>query len=789
MKKNYFFLLFAMIFIAGNSRAQVIIPCGTVQMYKQYKQQYPQIAVYEKQLEDEINTYYLSHQNPGKYGRKTASTHDDTDYYDIPVVVHVNHNFGVELLPDNKIYNLIAEMNKFYSQQNDVSAVVPEFKKYIGKAKFRFHLASKDPQGNPTKGITHHLTYLTYGGDDNAKIDQWPPNNYVNIWFDNVIGQKITNGIIVAYATQPPSAAANPFSDGIISNYQFIDDAVTTPGATGGSIDHEMGHIMNLFHTFGNTNDPGPCPCADPATNFSGYCGDDDGVDDTPPTDGCLGCCNLYDTVCSQNYYKVYSNINGGDSLVNYPDTANEQNIMNYANCKLMFTKGQVERMRAALNSDVGHRDSLWSPYNLYLTGALTPQDLPPVTDYSVKSVSGTNLNYFTCPGTSVKFTSACWNDTITNVSWTFNNLGPTVPTASTSQSTLEVTQGSNPVSTVTNSFSGAGWVSMTLAATGNNTGTTTTTYPRALFVADVNATQAAGYYQEFGGADTAKWPMFNYYNNEFKWQMANVGFDDNNSIEYVGYDYRYNPFQGEFPLTGTPLGDFDDFYSMPMDFTSFGSGACNLNYYYSGASRSNNTYNENDTLEIDYSADHGVTWVKLSRLGKAYLDNVGAVSNSFTPASVTDWAPMSIPIPTTARTAYTVFRFRYYPSVSLGFDGNIDVGLGSYSSGNNFYLDRINFSAIPATVNSIMKDNLDVAVVPNPTSGDAYVIIKDADYATAKIVVTDVTGKAVYTTTEQLTGSETSVQIPHSAISVKGIYLVQTVTGNQVTTKKLVVY
>jgi hypothetical protein len=131
------------------------------------------------------------------------------------------------------------------------------------------------------------------------------------------------------------------------------------------------------------------------------------------------------------------------------------------------------------------------------------------------------------------------------------------------------------------------------------------------------------------------------------------------------------------------------------------------------------------------------------------------------------------------------VFRFRYFPSVSLGFKGAID----GESSGNNFYLDRINFSAIPATVNTVMKENLDVAVVPNPTNGDAYVIIRDADNATAKIVVTDITGKAVYTTTQQLTGKETNIEIPRSVISVKGVYLIQTLTGNQVNTQKLVVY
>src|ERR1019366_7402167 len=103
---------------------------------------------------------------------------------------------------------------------------------------------------------------------------------YVNIWFEYVIGQTVPGGILVAYATMPPSASSLPFWDGIISNYQFINDAGTS-NTQGGSIDHEMGHILNLWHTFGKTNDV--------HTNKPGSCTTDDDVDDTPPTEGNLG--------------------------------------------------------------------------------------------------------------------------------------------------------------------------------------------------------------------------------------------------------------------------------------------------------------------------------------------------------------------------------------------------------------------------------------------------------------------------------------------------------------------
>jgi len=45
-----------------------------------------------------------------------------------------------------------------------------------------------------------------------------------------------------------------------------------------------------------------------------------------------------------------------------------------------------------------------------------------------------------------------------------------------------------------------------------------------------------------------------------------------------------------------------------------------------------------------------------------------------------------------------------------------------------------------------------------------------------------------VYTTSRQVTGNEAKIQIPHSFIAVPGMYIVQTITGNQAHTQKLVV-
>ena len=788
MKKNYYFLLLTVVMLfAGKSFAQVVLPCYTDEMNAKYKLQHPEIAIYEKQLNDEIAAY-IKNKRPNSLGRTSSYSPDnDSFYFDIPVVVHVMHSYSSDVINDKAIYALISEMNRFYSMNYDTSDIIAPFKKYIGIPRFRFHLALLDPNGNPTKGITHHYTYLAIGGGDQCKMDQWPPTSYLNIWFaDQASPPPAPGEITVAYATQPPSAAANPFYDGIICNYVYIND---TGNHAGGSIDHETGHIFNLYHTFGQTNDPQTANQS-PMTGNCGCATCSDLVDDTPPTDGCLSCFQLYDTVCSTNYFVIYPSENpltpGVDSIANYHDTAYGQDIMNYAsNSQDEFTLGQIARMRAAANSSVGGRNNLWSPINLYATGiAVTDtsgspfyplNDLPPIVDFAVKNAggnaSGGTYTLFTCPGIQLAFINESYQDTVTSVTWTFLTGGSSIPETTATATTV-----------IKPSFSNPGWVSLQLAATGNNTGTTTDTFSRAVFVADNSGTDANGYFMEFDNSDTAKWPMFNYYNNEFKWQHANVGYYDNSCIQYVGYDYRLNPTLGAYPLTGTPVGDFDDFFSMPMDLSSF-SDTCNLNFYYSAASRSSLTIDENDTLEIDYSTDHTVSWHTLTKLAGNTLINKGALSIPYAPLWQGDWAPMTVGLPSAARTSYTIFRFRYKPNVTAP-----DPVTGfTYSSGNNYYMDRINFNRAPASVSNVKMDNATVVVAPNPTNGDAYVIINEATSTSAQVVVSDITGKTVYTTQQQFNG-QTKIQIPHSAISVPGVYLIQTTTGSDVHTQKLVV-
>lgn len=906
MVRKFIFLLSVVFGVANTASAQW---CTTSEQLQEYKDQYPQIEQYNNQLEA-----YIKAEVQKLSLTQNKSTADPNDTLHIPVVFHVIHDYGsVNYVSDDRIYNLLDDINEVYMKRNaDTINVIAPFKPYIGNPKMVFHLATKDPNGNPTTGITRRQSYLTDGGDDQAKFDQWAPDAYVNIWIIDRIGRGTVGGVVAAYATFPASAAASPYTDGVIASASLLTNNKTIP--------HELGHIFNLIHPWGNGQ-----------VAQLGNCLGDDEVDDTPPTHGHFGSgsgpnepntgnCNyprtLYDTTCTngesyiekqfldsnfaiatgtdvnspvdfdiitratiktvdiypstkndtftielqkfnqgtstyvtqQSYtgvtttdssaqtvtldfrvtpgtgYRMMVTRNPGlnhDSIaavsyvrsigsvidisddikndrfnylykwyvgygyfvgnIDYPDTVNTQNIMDYAECPIMFTDLQVQRMRAAITSPIGRRNSLIKDSTHVKTGILDGfggtygkrLDLKPVPDFSIEVGTGVNAGrtYFLCADnlSTFYFRNRSWRDTVTSVSWEFGN-DASVPTST------------NAIGNVANRFSTPGWVNVKLTATSNAGDSTLNSTP--VYAADPNNLinpATTGYYQEFApNSDRDQWPIFNYYKNANKWEISDrTGFYDNNSIVYRGYDTRIFPTA----RIGTPKGDIDDFYTRGFDLSGMTSGDCNLNFMSSGALRTmlyQGSTLLSDTLEIWYSTTCGSTWVKMSTLTGADLANKGHVSIPYEPLWMGDWKLQSFNIPAAARQSKVFFRFRFRPAV----DNTVfQLGLG-----NNFYVDRINVSNFPLGVNTLVGNDNGIAVAPNPTSGNAYVVIKDAKENSAQVMVTDITGKVVYRTQSALNSNITRIEIPASAITVKGIYMVQVVTGDQIHTEKLVV-
>ncbi len=731
-------LAFALLLVSAHTQAQMM-PCSTDENYRLLLKKYPELKDYEEQLEAGLGNI--------KGARTTA---EDTTIYEVPIVIHVVHDYGAENIPDNVIFDAVAYWNTVYLKQNpDTISVIEPFKKWVGNSRIRFHLATIDPQGNPTKGIVRHHSYLTFSGGDQAKFDNWPNNKYINIWSVNKFSADHSGA--AAYAYTPSSAASIPFYDGIISLASYVDESKTIP--------HELGHVLNLRHPWGNTNNPGVA------------CGDDN-VHDTPPTKGHSpsGCspAALYDTVCAKGYKRTYTAASGADSVVDYPDTTNAQNIMDYTYCDRMFTIGQGVRMRAALTSATAGRNNLHTAANLAATGALAPRpELKPIADFFMSkatpgSFTDSRTHFMTFDKASFVFKNASWNDTISSVEWTFSNSA----TPATSTST----------STVTTKIGTPGWVTVTLIAN-SNAGSNTLVNTQAVYAADTTPVGGQGYFQEFASESAiSNWPMFNYYGNQFKWQFSNAaGFGDNSCIRYHSFDTSCLTPKSRY--AGTATGDHDDFFTPAFNLTNSATDLY-LDFFSCGARTTAgiSMWDEaiNDSLEVEVSTTGGGLWKTLATFKSTDLANNGALNTDFVPTSASVWKPRTVAIPAADRSANTFFRFRYWP-------GN---------GGNNLYLDRFSISAWPAEVREALNSERQFDIFPNPSSNGCTLAFKTGGNGNADYTITDITGKVLIRKSLQLDPNSVHQEfITRDVTQAAGMYLVILNIDGTKMTKKFVIY
>src|SRR6218665_212025 len=229
--------------------------------------------------------------------------------YTIPVVFHVLHMNGPENISDAQIQDQIDVMNRDFNKQNpDTVDVVSQFQNLIGNPGIEFRLATLDPNGNCTNGITRHYDANTNWTVNSANyIYTWPRSRYMNIY----VVKAMPPGV-AAYAYYPGTVPAA--MDAIVVQHNYVGSTGTSLPGNSRVITHETGHWLNLEHLWGSTNQPGVA------------CGDD-GVNDTPVTKGFTWCNLANPVVCTPG---VVENI---------------QNYMDYAYCQRMFTPGQCTRI------------------------------------------------------------------------------------------------------------------------------------------------------------------------------------------------------------------------------------------------------------------------------------------------------------------------------------------------------------------------------------------------------------------------------------------------------------
>jgi hypothetical protein len=234
----------------------------------------------------------------------------------IPVIVHIVYHAGAQNISDAQIQSQLDVLNRDYRRLNPDTVKTPQvFHDFAANCGFEFVLAKADPQGNPITGIIRkHTDVYSFTIDDRIKFsatggdDAWDPDGYLNIWVAN-----LTSGLL-GYASVP---GVGKDKDGVVISYSAFGTmgSAAAPFNGGRTVTHEIGHWLNLIHTWGDAD-----------------CGSDY-VDDTPPQKGPnRGCPGAMRITCGGGPY--------GDMFMNYMDFTDDA-------CMNMFTNGQKDRMHS----------------------------------------------------------------------------------------------------------------------------------------------------------------------------------------------------------------------------------------------------------------------------------------------------------------------------------------------------------------------------------------------------------------------------------------------------------
>ncbi|MFY7990863.1 MAG: M43 family zinc metalloprotease [Fluviicola sp.] len=260
----------------------------------------------------------------------------------IPVVVHVLYKNAAQNISDAQIQSQIDVLNADYRALNQIT--LPDyFDSLKADIEVEFCLASVDPSGNPTNGITRtSTTGGTFFGffspfNDDIKYDSlggknaWPTDQYLNLW----VGELFPG--LLGYAQFPGDPKVN--ADGVaVTTTAFGTVGNIDPISSGGRTStHEIGHWMGLYHIWGDED----------------ACTGSDSIVDTPNMGAASNQgCDFVANTCS-NEDPFWGAFDPTDMVYNYMDYSSDT-------CMGMFTKGQKLRMHGFLNTDP-RRNALFS--------------------------------------------------------------------------------------------------------------------------------------------------------------------------------------------------------------------------------------------------------------------------------------------------------------------------------------------------------------------------------------------------------------------------------------------
>jgi len=193
--------------------------------------------------------------------------------YRIPVVVHViQRTDGTGFISDARVRSQIDILNE------DFRAIPGTLGAPGTDTGIEFYLATEDPDGNPTDGITNSTNNTWYNDSGRYwRTLAWDTNRYLNIYTNSASGA-------LGYVPDLPQGgiAGDDADRVVVLHSSFGRDAPLRPFDLGRTATHEVGHYLGLYHTF-----DGGCGSTSSCNTTGDLICDTNG--ESSPTSGCPG--------------------------------------------------------------------------------------------------------------------------------------------------------------------------------------------------------------------------------------------------------------------------------------------------------------------------------------------------------------------------------------------------------------------------------------------------------------------------------------------------------------------
>jgi PKD repeat protein len=701
--------------------------CGAIAEQDRYFAEHPGAREAQRAMYKQLEAMAATQQN------KVSYVTDVT----IPVVVHIIHAGGPENISDRQVNSAIDQLNTDYQKLNaDTANTVPVFRARAAAIGFRFRLAKKDPNGNCTTGITRHYAPSLINDDQSGAVQSlviWDRQRYLNIWIVSSIGTPSAGGIVLGYSNLPQNSTAQ--RDGFVARGDWFGNQGTSSPARAQSrtATHEIGHYFGLSHPWGQTNSPG-----------TGNCSGDDGVADTPTTDGTFNCDLTYSPCTDASGQRILANV---------------QNIMDYAACPTMFTEGQKTLMRNVLATRP-ERTGLTTQANLIATGT---------NDGYVPPVAGCAPVAAFAPATGAS-TSVCINTPVTlnDYSYNFSSGGGALTYSWSFPGGTPATASGASVSV---SYAAAGFYPVTETVS-NSAGTNTVSATNYIRVEGPTGGETAPYAESFENASfpalfadptlrnytTSGFTSAGVANAGYRWvRQANVPAA--NGTGYLIVQDRVIPTGATAQLITPNI----NLASVPRPATLSFSRAFALR-----------TVSSNEQLRISFSSDCGVNWSTPAVLNVTDLTTQGLTPNDgFAPSSSADWQTTTVAIPAQFQGS-GLFKVRFQM-------------VNGTSQGNNFYFDNLRIAGPLATKADALASR-GISVYPNPMTNETAVHLNLTAATNVAVRLTDVLGRNVVSQPAKMYGAgQQTVSLQSAGHALKaGVYVVHISLGGETFTSKL---